>query len=28
MALAAAIGIVWWTIPKQPKDRRTDEPRE
>jgi hypothetical protein len=29
MALAVAIGIVWWTIPREPKDQRKEEqPRE
>jgi hypothetical protein len=28
MALAIAIGIVWWTIPKQPRDQGKEKPRE
>jgi len=29
LALAIAIGIVWWTIPRQPKDDgKVDAPRE
>jgi uncharacterized membrane protein YccC len=25
LALAIAVAIVWWTLPKKPKDRKEDE---
>jgi hypothetical protein len=27
VALLIAVAIVWWTIPKKPKDKRDETPR-